>query len=275
MRRSDATAAASLACLLGHAALAGGPSVIEQHRWCGGFTIVPQCQGQDFDDAQAKDFGPFVAQVEASNICAMAQGIAAAEHDSEIHAGAMFASGHAASSAVAVMPNAIHAIANSVFEVTFVVMEQIEFSATATLAAESSDNPIVVLSGTTFNLFGPGGADIFEHFVQPGPNGEPVSQQIEESGVLTPGTYTLRAQCATVIDNTVPPAVSAENSFQMSFLLGPQCAGDTDGDGAVDVVDLINVLLAWDTADPQADVNGDGAVDVVDLIEVLLAWGAC
>jgi hypothetical protein len=41
------------------------------------------------------------------------------------------------------------------------------------------------------------------------------------------------------------------------------------------VVDLINVLLAWDTADPQADVNGDGAVDVVDLIEVLLAWGAC
>jgi hypothetical protein len=56
---------------------------------------------------------------------------------------------------------------------------------------------------------------------------------------------------------------------------GEPCAGDTNGDGFVNVQDLVNVLLAWNTNDPGADVTGDGVVDVEDLVAVVLAWGAC
>ena len=56
--------------------------------------------------------------------------------------------------------------------------------------------------------------------------------------------------------------------------------GDANGDGVVDVDDLIAVILAWgDCPDPpascDADIDGNGAVDVDDLIAVILAWGAC
>jgi hypothetical protein len=53
------------------------------------------------------------------------------------------------------------------------------------------------------------------------------------------------------------------------------CAGDVDGNGAVDVGDLVALLLAWGSADPQADLDGSGAVDVGDLVALLLAWGPC
>ncbi len=47
---------------------------------------------------------------------------------------------------------------------------------------------------------------------------------------------------------------------------------DVNGDGVVDVLDLIAVLLAWGTDDSAADVNNDGVVDVADLIEVTSKW---
>ena len=53
------------------------------------------------------------------------------------------------------------------------------------------------------------------------------------------------------------------------------CPPDIDGNGRVDVGDLLAVLAAWGTGDPDADVNGDGIVDVADLLEVLAAWGPC
>jgi hypothetical protein len=52
--------------------------------------------------------------------------------------------------------------------------------------------------------------------------------------------------------------------------------GDTNGDGVVDVTDLLDVLAAWgdcaDICDCPADVTGDGVVDVSDLLLVLGAW---
>jgi hypothetical protein len=51
--------------------------------------------------------------------------------------------------------------------------------------------------------------------------------------------------------------------------------GDVNGDAAVDVDDLVAVILSWGTDDPDADVDGTGLVDVDDLLGVLLAWGPC
>ena len=58
------------------------------------------------------------------------------------------------------------------------------------------------------------------------------------------------------------------------------CHTDVNGDGVVNVLDLIGLLLCFgQPADPGCeaeDVNQDGSVDVLDLIDVLLAFGtAC
>lgn len=53
--------------------------------------------------------------------------------------------------------------------------------------------------------------------------------------------------------------------------------GDIDGDGAVDVVDLVQLVSAWGAcaipADCPADLDGSGAVDVLDLIILIGNWG--
>jgi hypothetical protein len=47
-----------------------------------------------------------------------------------------------------------------------------------------------------------------------------------------------------------------------------------NGDGTVDVSDLVLVIINWGPCDVcPADVNEDGEVDVGDLVEVILAWG--
>jgi hypothetical protein len=56
--------------------------------------------------------------------------------------------------------------------------------------------------------------------------------------------------------------------------------GDVDGDGVVDVVDLLYLVEAFGTAagDPlynaACDFSGDGAVDVVDLLILVENWPA-
>ena len=49
---------------------------------------------------------------------------------------------------------------------------------------------------------------------------------------------------------------------------------DLNGDCAVNVLDLIQVLLAFGSAEAASDINGDGVVNVLDLIELLLAFGS-
>jgi plastocyanin len=54
-------------------------------------------------------------------------------------------------------------------------------------------------------------------------------------------------------------------------------SGDLNGDGVVDVSDLLILLAAWgpcpQSGDCIADLNGDGAVDVSDLLILLANWG--
>ncbi len=54
------------------------------------------------------------------------------------------------------------------------------------------------------------------------------------------------------------------------------CFADLNGDGTVNVLDLIDLLLCFGQPVPPcgpADVNHDGAVDVLDLIDLLVAFG--
>ncbi|MHC5002867.1 MAG: hypothetical protein ACYTJ0_07060 [Planctomycetota bacterium] len=53
------------------------------------------------------------------------------------------------------------------------------------------------------------------------------------------------------------------------------CPEDINGDGGVDVDDLLIVILEWAQPGGPADIDGDGTVSVDDLIAVIQAWGAC
>ncbi|MCP4839420.1 MAG: hypothetical protein GY894_08695, partial [Planctomycetes bacterium] len=54
----------------------------------------------------------------------------------------------------------------------------------------------------------------------------------------------------------------------------PDCP-DVDGDGMVGVNDLLTVVAAWGSDDPDADVDGDGTVGTNDLLAVIGTWGPC
>ncbi|TVQ55580.1 MAG: hypothetical protein EA377_03230 [Phycisphaerales bacterium] len=54
------------------------------------------------------------------------------------------------------------------------------------------------------------------------------------------------------------------------------CLGDLDGDGVVNVFDLLALLENWgDCPGCDADLNEDGVVNVFDLLLLLENWGSC
>ncbi|MHC5028096.1 MAG: hypothetical protein ACYTGR_15190, partial [Planctomycetota bacterium] len=67
------------------------------------------------------------------------------------------------------------------------------------------------------------------------------------------------------------------------FVLAPRplwadnCAGDTNDDQVVDVVDMLAIITSWGqcSAPCAGDTNTDGVVDITDLVSVISAWGAC
>ena len=54
----------------------------------------------------------------------------------------------------------------------------------------------------------------------------------------------------------------------------PNCP-DINGDGIVNVSDLLAIIDQWGLTNSPADVNDDGIVDVSDLLIVVGNWGAC
>ena len=51
--------------------------------------------------------------------------------------------------------------------------------------------------------------------------------------------------------------------------------GDVDDDGFVAVGDILALIAAWGSADPDLDIDGSGLVDVGDILLVVANWGAC
>ena len=50
---------------------------------------------------------------------------------------------------------------------------------------------------------------------------------------------------------------------------------DINGDGYVNISDVLAILNDWNMTESPADVNGDSIVDIADILGVIAAWGSC
>jgi hypothetical protein len=67
----------------------------------------------------------------------------------------------------------------------------------------------------------------------------------------------------------------AETTCKNSEGCASDCQEDIDGDGFVNVNDLLAVVSEWGSTNSDADIDGNGVVDTSDLLAVIGAWGSC
>ena len=70
-------------------------------------------------------------------------------------------------------------------------------------------------------------------------------------------------------------AVGSTQTALNDLDLGTPCPGDINEDGEVGIDDLLALIGAWDTNDPDADLTDDGIVDIEDLLLLISSFGAC
>ena len=75
-------------------------------------------------------------------------------------------------------------------------------------------------------------------------------------------------------------ADSIDLEYSASFRVGyPACPADVfpleEGDGIVNIQEMLGVLGDWGMTESIYDVNYDDIVDVSDILEVLQSWGEC
>jgi len=89
------------------------------------------------------------------------------------------------------------------------------------------------------------------------------------------GAVQVRFTCGDLNAGSVVEAAVDGVSLSRSYCDESSCTGDIDGDGTVDVTDILAVVGAWGNTSGPEDVNQDGIVDVSDVLVVVGAWGAC
>jgi predicted outer membrane repeat protein len=140
------------------------------------------------------------------------------------------------------------------------------------MAAPTSDTPLVLLRNDG------GGTELVG-----GLNGITWSKQAMNSGNPLSDIEPIDVNDDKDIKQVVVGAGDATNlrgelagtMEQTNILLSSDCAADIDGDGNVNVSDLLIIIDQWGLTNSPADVNDDGIVDVSDLLIVSDNWGPC
>ena len=109
----------------------------------------------------------------------------------------------------------------------------------------------------------------------------PVDVEVDDE---SPAVYALSGATWSQLDSTPDAAAHASSApilgsgvFQLAEPAAvSETPWDVNGDGAVNIVDLVTVASAFGTSVPAgspADINGDGVVDIVDLVTVSSHFG--
>lgn len=163
-------------------------------------------------------------------------------------------------------------------------------------ALGSAPGSMPVLGSVTVDI--PGGTQsnlqffdaVFPNTINPNP-AQPVTIALridaEESGTsIFPGgnpngetapTYIASEECGMTTYTTMTSIAFPDAMVVMMVFTGSggACPADINGDGVIDITDMMAVLSNWGNNPGPADVNGDGVVDIVDMLAVLGAWGQC
>lgn len=98
-----------------------------------------------------------------------------------------------------------------------------------------------------------------------------VSQTIEYT--ITDTDFDMGFVVWTVEATHVSGTPQCRTGWAMTVVEGTdQLCGDVDGDGNIDVNDMLFVINEWGNPGPFGDTNDDGTVDVWDLINVICNW---
>lgn len=88
------------------------------------------------------------------------------------------------------------------------------------------------------------------------------------------GSYEIQVQSKDDPDGDGDPSDGLESDWSDPLLVTVKKPGDVDGNGVVNIFDLLAMLAAWGpNPDHPADINGDDVVDVIDLLIILANWG--
>lgn len=158
-------------------------------------------------------------------------------------------------------------------------------------ASDSPDNPPPCLAGFEFTVVNSKGVTIYNDFIDAFEGNPPGSTEgcaagcvqtcgstYEHTFVITPQPakedYPLSVNVVAVKCNVLNKSCPATVRIDFEEECGNRLAGDVNGDGQVDiqdVVDLLGALYSGDTPPcmQNADFNGDGQVDLTDVQNML------
>ncbi|MCI0362410.1 MAG: hypothetical protein L0Y44_08630 [Phycisphaerales bacterium] len=140
----------------------------------------------------------------------------------------------------------------------------------ATQTFAESNNANALRWGTMYNFR-------FDADVPP-QTGETTLTTYKVAGTVNASTVVPGADCN---NNNVADSIDISNGTSEDANkdgIPDECectTSDVDGNGGVDVADLVAVVVAWGAAGGPADVNGDGIVDMADVLQVVGDWGPC
>lgn len=92
---------------------------------------------------------------------------------------------------------------------------------------------------------------------------------------LAPGQYTITAHHPFYLDATA--AITVDGSKPLSLPTVTLSGGDVNGDGVIDLTDLVTLAAGYGQSvppgDARADLNGDGNIDLLDLVMLGFNYG--
>ena len=97
-----------------------------------------------------------------------------------------------------------------------------------------------------------------------------------DTDAVNPDTYTSFLP-VTVSDENLPGEETDISmlTVRVEITNSSTCSEDFDGDGEVDVTDILVLIGDWGGTDPAHDLDGNGTVGVSDLLLMIAAWGPC